>query len=107
MPTDVGSRIGPNAAGPVCQACWDHIIYPNNGSHTPLWEPCMKAVEEACAQGSGDEANYEFCMDDPEDVRTMVQIIKLQNWKLRNCEWAPAPERPEGYDKEVGPHIEL
>ena len=46
---DLSHRIGVHAEGPICSACVGHLIHPNNGSHTPLFEPCflgLRAREE-------------------------------------------------------------
>ena len=76
---DLSHRIGVHAEGPICSACVGHLIHPNNGSHTPLFEPCFKAVDAVCASGDADSFSFCRAMAADDEPHSMMHVIEVSS----------------------------
>ena len=78
---------------PVCNACHGHIVHPENGSETEIFDKCFKAVEEACQN----DDSLSFCDAwsklDSSGIN-MVQVVGVELYKARRAiELCPSSRR--------------
>ena len=74
-----------HSEGPICKACVGHLVYPWNGTNTPLFDTCFAKVDEMCASDAG--PHLSFCRDMVGE-HDLPHVLTLENWKLANCDWS-------------------
>ena len=77
-----------HASSDVCQACYGDIVFPNNGSATPIFKACFAAVDEVCSDERSQ--THSFCRvilaepdpdespREPGDEHGMLHVVEVR-----------------------------